>query len=63
VTLRDETEWTELVEAGWNRLAAPGKVDIGDIIIGAALTRGKDVRPYGNGAAAEQIVEGLADLL
>ena len=24
VTLRGETEWTELVELGWNRLAQPG---------------------------------------
>src|SRR5690606_5783961 len=28
VTLRDETEWIELVERGWNRLASPGDVDI-----------------------------------
>ena len=32
VTLRDETEWTELVEVGWNQLAAPGKEDIENVI-------------------------------
>jgi UDP-GlcNAc3NAcA epimerase len=63
VTLREETEWTELVEAGWNRLAPPGKVNIGEVVIGAARTRGEDVRPYGEGDAAKQIVERLADLL
>ena len=60
VTLRDETEWTELVDAGWNRLAPPGKTDIRDAIFSAAKTRGQDVRPYGKGHAAELIVETLS---
>jgi UDP-GlcNAc3NAcA epimerase len=30
VTVRQETEWTELVEAGWNRLAPP--VDVGGLV-------------------------------
>lgn len=63
VTLRDETEWTELVEAGWNRLAPPGRADISEVILGAVGSRGRDVRPYGEGRAAELIVEGLADVL
>jgi UDP-GlcNAc3NAcA epimerase len=59
VTLRDETEWTELLEAGWNRLASPGKCDIRDVVLGAAGSKGCDVRPYGEGYAAELVVENL----
>jgi UDP-GlcNAc3NAcA epimerase len=47
VTLRDETEWTELVEAGWNRLAPPGKADINEVIPGAMESRDRNVRPAG----------------
>jgi UDP-GlcNAc3NAcA epimerase len=61
VTLRDETEWTELVNAGWNRLAPPGKADIGEAIGGALGSKGREVRPYGNGRAAEVIVGKLAN--
>ncbi|MCF8026664.1 MAG: UDP-N-acetylglucosamine 2-epimerase (non-hydrolyzing) [Desulfobacteraceae bacterium] len=60
VTLRDETEWTELVEAGWNRLAPPGKADIGEAIGGALGSKGREVRPYGKGWAAEVIAGKLA---
>ena len=62
VTLRDETEWVELVDAGWNRLASPaGESRLMSAVIQAALgSQGCDVRPYGNGDAASKIVERLA---
>lgn len=64
VTLRDETEWVELVEAGWNRLAPPTSPEaIADAVFGAIGTQGADVRPYGDGDAARRIVQRLcADL-
>lgn len=60
VTIRDETEWVELVEAGWNRLASP--VDK-DTVLSALRESigsiGKEVKPYGDGHAANLIVERL----
>jgi UDP-GlcNAc3NAcA epimerase len=56
VTLRDETEWVELVEAGWNRLAQPGTSDISHTILAAMKSFGRNVSPYGEGRAAERIV-------
>lgn len=56
VTLRDETEWVELVDAGWNRLAPPTSADALTAAMRAALgSRGAPVRPYGDGDAAQRI--------
>lgn len=58
ITLRDATEWTELVEIGWNTLAGANtdKIisSINDIHI-------PDCHPdlYGNGNTAEQICAGI----
>lgn len=55
VTLRDDTEWIETVEHGWNVLAGANA----DRIRSAAAAPSRPaVRPalYGNGHAAEQIV-------
>lgn len=62
VTMRDETEWVELVDAGWNRLAPPNDPDMLIAAISGAIgTRGLEVSPYGNGDAADKIAARLAD--
>jgi UDP-GlcNAc3NAcA epimerase len=64
ITLRDETEWVELVESGWNRLAPPlDSLSVKKAIEGALGSRGKDVSPYGEGDAAGLIVDRLASEL
>lgn len=60
VTLRDETEWIELVELGWNRLASPAGGDLAGAILGALGSRGADAQPYGDGKAAQAIAQILA---
>ncbi|MBU0664998.1 MAG: UDP-N-acetylglucosamine 2-epimerase (non-hydrolyzing) [Proteobacteria bacterium] len=60
VTVRDETEWVELVEAGWNRLAPPTDASSLRQDISEALgSCGKSVKPYGEGDAAQRIVKHL----
>lgn len=58
VTLRDETEWVELVTAGWNRLVSPqDATDIESAITESRSSYGADIQPYGNGDAAEKIIK------
>ena len=61
VTLRDETEWIELVNSGWNRLAPPidGRA-LADTIEGMRGHLGIEVEPYGKGDAAGKIADVLA---
>jgi UDP-N-acetylglucosamine 2-epimerase len=58
VTLRDETEWVETVESGWNILTGADR----DRIITAVRTfKPPSAHPplYGDGHAAEKIIKAL----
>lgn len=60
VTLRDETEWVELVEAGWNVLAPPTSAErVAETVLNRLDARGEPVRVYGDGRAAEKIIAEL----
>jgi UDP-GlcNAc3NAcA epimerase len=62
VTLRDETEWVETVELGWNKLTGAST----DLIVETALSAVRPsntelLAPYGNGRASEKILSALLD--
>lgn len=60
VTLRDETEWVELVELGWNRLVPPAAGNLAETILAALGSKGAEAQPYGDGTAAQAIAAVLA---
>ncbi len=60
VTLRDETEWVELVEAGWTRLEPPRNAEhVAQAVLSARGGRGRDVSPYSDANASDKIVDCL----
>jgi UDP-GlcNAc3NAcA epimerase len=61
VTLRNETEWLELVASGWNHLIPPvASSDIAAAITVARGSVGSPVNPYGDGDCASKICALLA---
>lgn len=62
VTLRTETEWTELVELGWNRLQPPDSAEaVARAILSGIGSTGMSGTPYGEGNASEHIARFLAE--
>ncbi|MGC7405628.1 non-hydrolyzing UDP-N-acetylglucosamine 2-epimerase [Pandoraea pneumonica] len=53
VTMRDETEWVETVEAGWNTLVGADKDKIEQAFDACATRKPTATQPYGAGNAAD----------
>ena len=56
ITLRDETEWVETVEAGWNQLVGGNSEQILSAWRSANPLSGQTDNLYGDGNAAEKVV-------
>ncbi|MDD0808777.1 UDP-N-acetylglucosamine 2-epimerase (non-hydrolyzing) [Curvibacter sp. RS43] len=59
ITLRDETEWVETVELGWNQLVGAQHEAILAAYGGLKQPEPAVVQPYGAGDAAQQIIRQL----
>lgn len=61
ITLRDETEWIELVQLGWNKVVGTNEGRIISAVSEFASSRRPDWTPvYGEGKASQMIVDVLA---
>ena len=66
VTIRSETEWTELIESGWNKLADPSNSDEISNVIDQQLdfdTKKEAKDYYGNGFSAGEILQKIIKYL
>jgi len=57
VTMRDETEWVETIDAGWNQLAGADSARIVEAC--ATASPGRAIAEYGTGNAGEQVVRAI----
>ena len=59
LTMRDETEWVETLEGGWNRLASPnlGNIASAALEVISDPPSKKVNMPFGNGRASEKILD------
>jgi UDP-N-acetylglucosamine 2-epimerase len=57
VTVRNETEWPETVQLGWNRLAPSQSETIVEYVLDAMQSKGIAGNPYGEGQTSEKIVD------
>lgn len=61
ITMREETEWVETVDAGWNQLVGASKHRIIDALEKSLQKKPAPLAnsPYGNGEAAVRIIQGI----
>jgi UDP-GlcNAc3NAcA epimerase len=60
ITLRDTTEWTDTVAAGWNVLVGSNPEKIAEAVRNFRPTKGRPAL-FGDGHAAEKVVEAIED--
>ena len=67
VTLRDETEWVETLDNGWNRLLSPNNKEGIALTVMALLKMNFSntiySENYGNGNAAQKIINGILEIM
>lgn len=56
ITIRDETEWIETVNAGWNEVAGTSVEKITQSFERIHVRKPKDCMPFGNGQAALSVI-------
>lgn len=61
ITLRDETEWVELVELGYNAIAGTDSVKIGQVYSNNQFNNEFGVNLFGDGQASAKIVSDILD--
>jgi UDP-GlcNAc3NAcA epimerase len=59
ITLRDETEWIETVDAGWNQLAGANTEEIIEAWSHSSAPKSTAENFYGDGKAAEIIIQSI----
>jgi UDP-GlcNAc3NAcA epimerase len=57
ITTREETEWVETVDAGWNMLVGNDPAKITSAVESLGHAQRREVNPYGFGDAAERILD------
>jgi UDP-GlcNAc3NAcA epimerase len=57
ITLRDETEWVETVEAGWNQLVGADEDKIITAAQGNSMPSKQQTALYGYGSATQKILQ------
>ena len=67
ITIRDETEWIETLENGWNRLVSPNTKDniIASIIqvLQMNFSNSPYIENYGTGNASQKIIDSILELM